>query len=317
MAIERRAGLSYAEFRREYLLPRRPVILTDALRGMPACSRWTPSYLAERLGRRPIYTDDGWVDAESFLQAIADSGAAEGRIPFLRERPLPWMLPELIEDLQPYPVYAGPNWLEYPFARWADPFRRGFGAMLSRLSQMDINVTGAGVRFPLLHLDRYGVHALIMQWYGEKEVFVFDPEQTPFLYVDDSGEASAVRDMENPDLQRFPLFAQARMQRVRLRPGEALFNPSGWWHSTVTRDVSIATVISFANDSNWLRVVRGMWPSKPLAALAFVPFGLYLLWLGWFRLPQYKFPDASTPAAAQRSQALFEKLRGPWFPAAW
>lgn len=83
MAIERRAGLSCAEFRREYLLPRRPVILPDALRSMPACSRWSPHYLAERRGCRSIYPDDGWVEAESFLQAIAEASAAAGRTPVL------------------------------------------------------------------------------------------------------------------------------------------------------------------------------------------------------------------------------------------
>lgn len=109
--------------------------------------------------------------------------------------------------------------------------------MLSRRSQMDINVIGAGGVF-LLHLDCYGVHALIMQWHGETEVFVFDPEQAPYLHLDDSGEVSAVRDMEHPDLKQFPLFAQAHLQRITLKPGEALFNPSGWWHSTLTRDVA-------------------------------------------------------------------------------
>ena len=47
-AIERRSGLSYREFEREYLRPRRPVIITDALEPCAARSSGGPS-CAERL----------------------------------------------------------------------------------------------------------------------------------------------------------------------------------------------------------------------------------------------------------------------------
>jgi len=56
MEIERRRGLSYAQFEREYLLPRKPVIITDALDECPARRKWTPDYFRERFGERRLLT---------------------------------------------------------------------------------------------------------------------------------------------------------------------------------------------------------------------------------------------------------------------
>ena len=37
-------------------------------------------------------------------------------------------------------------------------------------------------------------------------------------------------DIANPDLDKFPKFAQARRLECTLRPGDALFMPAFWWH---------------------------------------------------------------------------------------
>ena len=316
MTIDRRSGLSYEQFEREYLIPRRPVILTDALDQCPARTRWTPEYFKRVVGHRTVATDSGAMKMSDVMDGIERSRVA-GKVPFLRERPVPWILPELLPDMDPYPVYARPNWFEYPFARWADLTGRGFGAMLLRLAQTDINVTGPGVNFPYLHLDRFRCHALIMQWYGNKEFFVFDPAQTPYLYPNEDGDLAGVNDVLNPDLVRFPLFAQAKMHRATLNAGEALFNPSGWWHTTRTLDPSIATVISFANRSNWTLIVRRMMPRGLKSKLAFAPFALYLLALGWLRLPGYRFRSAARLDSSLLAFEHFQRIAGKSFPVSW
>lgn len=316
MNVERRAGLSYAEFEREYLLPRRPVILVDVLGKCPAATKWTPDYFKNLLGSKVVSTDGGPMRIDEVIDGIVKPGGV-GRAPFLRERPVPWVLPELLSDLEPFPVHAAPNWFEYPFARWADPFRYGFGAMLNRLAQTDINVTGAGMSFPVLHLDRFHCHALIMQWHGRKEFFVFAPDQTPYLYPNANGDVSTVDSVENPDLERFPLFAKAKMVRLTLNPGEALFNPSGWWHTTRTLDPSIATVISFGNRSNWNEVIRHMIPKGRLGLLKLAPFAAYLFLLGLFRLPGYEFENPAKVATAKRAFQHFQRIRGQAFASTW
>lgn len=308
-AIERRSGLSYREFEREYLRPRRPVIITDALEPCAARSRWTPQYFRERFGDRAVHTDSGEMTVADLIDRVLDPAAAP---PFLRERPIPWLLPELLADLAPFPVYGRPNWLEYPFAPW--PFLpSGFAGWPTRLAQTDLNLTGANVRFPVLHLDRFHCHALILQWYGRKEFFTFAPGETDKLYPNADGDVSAIDDVEHPDLERFPLFAQAKMLRFTLAPGEMLFNPTGWWHSTRTLDVSIATVVSFGNASNWAAMVRRMWPRGWKGRLAFAPYALYLRLLAW-RMARHRFADPAsieTARAAERHYLRCIDALGP------
>lgn len=250
------------------------MILTDALEQCAARTRWTPEYFKERFGRRTVHTDTGTMSLEAMIDCILDPSKTT---PFLRERPLPWLFPEILPDLAPYPLAATPNWLEYPFARWPDPIRRGFAAMLIRLAQTDINLTGANVRFPYLHLDRFRCHATIMQWYGRKEFFVFAPSDTENIYPKDGEDVSQIEDVEHVDLKRFPKFSNANMIRFTLNPGETLFVPSGWWHTTRTLDVSIATVISFANASNWNYLVRHMFPQGWKSKVVFTPYAASLL----------------------------------------
>ena len=47
-----------------------------------------------------------------------------------------------------------------------------------------------------------------------------------------SGQTISLVDFAQPDLQRFPKFAQALEHAVvaELGPGDALFIPSMWWH---------------------------------------------------------------------------------------
>ena len=72
---------------------------------------------------------------------------------------------------------------------------------------------------------------------GERRFTLFPPEQLPNLYVGPfeltpAGRPVSFVDFAEPDLNRFPRFADAMAaaQVADLKAGDALFIPSMWWH---------------------------------------------------------------------------------------
>jgi hypothetical protein len=72
---------------------------------------------------------------------------------------------------------------------------------------------------------------------GRRRFTLFPPEQVSNLYVGPldftpAGQAVSLVDFHNPDLERFPRFAEAMRHALvaELEPGDAIFIPSMWWH---------------------------------------------------------------------------------------
>jgi hypothetical protein len=62
-----------------------------------------------------------------------------------------------------------------------------------------------------------------------------------------------IEDVVHPDLQRFPLFAHATPLRFTLSPGDTLYMPNGWWHTTHMPETSMTVITAAWNSSNWGR----------------------------------------------------------------
>jgi hypothetical protein len=78
---------------------------------------------------------------------------------------------------------------------------------------------------------------------GRRRFTLFPPAQLPNLYVGPleltpAGQPISLVDVVNPDLTRFPRFAEAlRNARVaELEAGDAIFIPSLWWHHVEALD---------------------------------------------------------------------------------
>jgi hypothetical protein len=83
-----------------------------------------------------------------------------------------------------------------------------------------------------------GVHAFLVHLIGDKRAALFAPADAPFLYpyslMSFDAVHSRVRDVDAPDLERFPLFPMATAHVEILRPGEILYIPPFWWHNLKT-----------------------------------------------------------------------------------
>jgi hypothetical protein len=72
---------------------------------------------------------------------------------------------------------------------------------------------------------------------GHRRFTLFPPDQLENLYIGPldftpAGQSISLVDFHQPDLVRFPKFAQAmeHAQVAELGPGDAIFIPSMWWH---------------------------------------------------------------------------------------
>jgi len=239
--IERRSNLSYEVFERDYLSKRKPVIITDAIENWKA-SEWTPEWFKENYPETILNTDEGEMSMKDFIDAITSESNDPG--PFLREKPLEELFPDLIRHVAPTPIYANNNWLSSNFKL------KRLNGQLNRLGKIEVNFCGKRI-FPYLHIDNLQSFAFISQLYGEKHVVVYPPNQEHLLYRDGEVRASKIYDVEKPDLITYPLFAQTKPTKFILYPGESVYMPNGWWHTTRVYGASLSTVYSVVNANNW------------------------------------------------------------------
>ena len=78
---------------------------------------------------------------------------------------------------------------------------------------------------------------------GRRRFTLFPPEQLSNLYIGPldftpAGQAISLVDLHQPDLERYPKFAEALRhgQSAELGPGDAIFIPSMWWHHVEALD---------------------------------------------------------------------------------
>ncbi len=268
-SIDRRDRLSYAEFVSEYLRPHRPVILTNAFPDWPALGKWTPEFFRERHGDRTVTVAGKTCLLREYIDR-AQASSPENPCPYLRELTVREVSPELGDDLLPFVMYALPNWLRgvYPFADVHHALNRasevelfigGPGTRLER-RKGEFDPRYAGLRGELisgyadLHYDPTACPVLLCQIFGRKHFTIFAPSDTPYLYT--QGRHSMIDNFDEPDLARFPLLAKASPIRFVQEPGEAVYVPPFWWHTTRMMSFSIAVGSTFANGAHWDGVVE-------------------------------------------------------------
>ena len=241
----RRSGLSRRQFIDEYQRPRLPVILTDATQNWPAHS-WTPDVLRDKAGQRRVTIRTSQGTQVYLLETLCDLIAASmsGQpAPYARNIDVERELPELWHDIQPRLEFAQADWKSSALLPRDFIFPNGL---------VELFFGGAGSSFPQLHVDYWGMDGFLSQLYGAKEIILLAPDQTEFVYPDeDAGLTSQIESLDNPDYDRFPLFRQAQVIRFLLQPGETLYLPNGWWHTTYMPEVSITAITATWHRHNW------------------------------------------------------------------
>jgi histone arginine demethylase JMJD6 len=288
--VDRREGLPYDAFVRDYLEPQRPVLIKHAFPQWKALGKWTPEFFRREHGDRQVTVAGEVMTMAEYIDRVLAS-TPERPVPYLRELCVRRFAPALGADLTPFVDYALPNWLRgnYP--------DRELDHTLNRASEVELFIGGAGTLierrrgehaagygglhgeriegFVDLHYDPTACPVLLCQVYGQKEFILFSPGDTPSLYA--QGRHSAVPNVFDPDFGRFPLLERATPYRFVQEPGDAIYVPPFWWHATRMRTVSIAVGSTFANAAHWPGVIEDVVgelgrssPKKAVAMRAFL-----------------------------------------------
>lgn len=240
--IDRRSGLSHREFVEEYRNPGKPVILTDLSKAWSASSAFTFEFFEQKFGNRPIEVNDTVYQLREVLNLLKTS-TQDNPAPYPIKLNLQAEFADLKSYVTPRPGLANPDRTHHPLL----PQR-----LLGGLHDLEVFFGGPGGEFPYLHYDYLGLYAFINQLYGEKEFTIFPPEQQAYLYPKTGASwLSEIADHHNPDLNQYPLFAQATPIKAVVSAGESLFIPCGWYHTARSLTLTISVAFDQLCESNW------------------------------------------------------------------
>lgn len=242
VVVEKKYGLSYEEFAEKHLFANYPVVLGDACRNWPARTKFTPDFFRTTYGDREVMVEGQRFTLGAYIELML-SATADNPAPYPCKLQIDRDYPELRPDVSPRFRYALPD------RTHSKLLPAGF---LGGADTLEIFFGSPGGQFPYLHYDYMCLHAYITQLYGYKEFIVMPPDQTAYVYPKPEDPwMSAIDDIWNPDLERFPLLAQATPVSFVVGPGETLFIPCGWWHSARSLTPTISVALDCLNRSNW------------------------------------------------------------------
>ena len=248
-----------AAFHARWGSPLRPVVVTGAIDDWPALRRWTPSYLREVHGDRPIDVRLSRLDAPQRHDG-------DPRRTFRRTR---MSLGECIDRLLDPEVAGERAYLQYcclpaELPRLAADVRVPAYCTSPLLSEGAVWLSGAGTINPL-HYDF--TSALMAGVVGEKRYVLFPFRDGRWLGTRASRLLWRTASLD-PSTATAGALAHTTPYEHVLRPGELLFIPYRWWHYMET-SVFSASVSWWWEPGPITRLVDGlrMRATAPLKAV--------------------------------------------------
>ncbi len=215
--------LSAEQFRRDYYLPGKPVIIKSISKEWPAFQKWNWEFLKEVAGhhRVGIYNNIK-SDAHTPINTADDYKTFGEYIDMISKGPAAWRLflfnifdhtPELTKDFE-----------------WPEEYLTGF------IKKYPMLFAGGASSITHLHFDIDLSHILHTQFIGRKRVLLF-PFEEQFKLYRKPYEVLSLADFSHyhegngsPDYQQFPAIKNASGYEAIMEHGDTLFMPSGYWH---------------------------------------------------------------------------------------
>ncbi len=237
--IDRRRGLSDKEFYNTYVKNSLPVVVSD-IANWTTKEKFSIDYFKSNYNHL-TRTVDGKTYTLSEIIDLCKASTPENKAPYPNIFNVEQDFPEYLDDITEL-FYGKSNRLQ----SWLLP-----SFIAKRTNQRELFFGGKGCSFPTLHIDYLGVHTQLTQIIGEKDFILYAPDQTQYLYPDDKVHTHSPVNIMAPDYEKYPLFKHAKPLKITLKPGDTLFIPSGWWHTTYIHNFNLTYAIDHVNAFNW------------------------------------------------------------------
>lgn len=209
-------SISDSEFKKNYLVPQRPVIIKGLADAFPAGKKWSIDYIREICGdvTVDVFDNSNSNDASAFTTPDLKMRFAD-YIDTLKENK-----PTLLR------MFLFNMFKERPQLRKDFPCPDVFKGILGRMGFMFFGAKDIKVR---IHQDMDMSNVMLTQFYGRKKVVLIGPEYSDLLYKLPFNTHSLI-DLDHPDYKKYPGLKYIEGYECILEPGDSLFMPSGYWH---------------------------------------------------------------------------------------
>ena len=238
--------ITQEEFRKKYLIPRKPLVIRNMAKSWPAYQKWTMEYMKETVGdvEVPLY-DSSKADPSAPINASAAKMKFGDYIDLIQREPT---------DLRIFlfdPIKSAPKLLE----DYLSP-KELMGGFLDKFPNMFFGGKGS-VTF--LHYDIDMAHIFHTHFNGRKHILLFDYKWKDRLYkIPYATYALEDYDISNPDFEKFPALDGVEGIECFLEHGDTLFMPTGWWHWMKYLDGSFSISLR-AWDKSWAVKAHSLW----------------------------------------------------------
>ena len=249
--VDKVEEIDSADFKKNYYLEKKPLIITGLAKEWPAYYRWNWDYLKEVVGnvRVGIYNNIK-SDAYTPINKADDYKTFGEYIDMIREGPAAWRI-------FLFNIFTHAPQLAHDFT-WPENLMKGF------VKSYPMLFTGGKTSITHMHFDIDLSHILHTQFLGKKRVLLF-PKEEQFKLYRKPFEVLSLADFSNyyknngtPDYENFPALRLAQGYEVILDHGDTLFMPAGYWHHMEYLESGFAMSLR-ALQHNALGKLQGAW----------------------------------------------------------
>ena len=259
--IPRVSDLDAAQFRTQYEMRRRPVVLTGLAQSWPALAHWDTSYLASVHGAACVQAFDEYLGAldvplSAYLE-YATTCVTDERPLYVFEPSIEKSAPALLDDFT-----VPPHFSEDLFSLLGDEARPDYRWLL-------VGPARTGTNF---HVDPNHTAAWNTVLRGRKKWIMFPPDQLPpGVHVESDGR---VVQADSPAEWMVRYYASLQEQQrgsgigaassspisssleCVCGPGDTVYIPDGWWHMVINLEPTVALTQNYVSTANVQRVRR-------------------------------------------------------------